>query len=133
MKGLFFEALRASNLTAIRNIVSLNRSLVTAKLFGYEGSDVYETIKNSKTKRCYNFTGNERDGFFYALHVAAEAGHKNLTMLLVKAGAEPAMLDYRGETAEQKCNGEAQHAFYELRGLVFQAIDRYVGTLDRTG
>lgn len=49
----------------------------------------------SKTKRCYSYTGQEKDGFFYPLHVAAEMGHKNLTILLVKAGADVHAVDYR--------------------------------------
>lgn len=82
-------------------------------MFGYEGTDVFEVIKNvsylndivsitsnaypmqSKTKRCYTYTGQEKDGFFYPLHVATESGHKNLTILLVKAGAEITLCDYR--------------------------------------
>jgi ankyrin repeat protein len=39
----------------------------------------------------------EKDGHFYPLHVAAEAGHKNLIILLVKAGADPLSTDYRWE------------------------------------
>jgi hypothetical protein len=35
--------------------------------------------------------------------------------------------------AEDKCNGDAQHAFYELRGLVFEAAERYLGAVDRDG
>lgn len=131
-KAMMFEALRAANLLAIRNLVTANRSLVTAKMYGYEGSDVFETIKNSKTKRCYTYTGHEKDGFFFPLHVAAEAGHKQLCLLLVKAGADPTVLDYRGRTAEEACNGEAQHAFYELRGLRFAASERYEGKVDRS-
>lgn len=46
-------------------------------------------------KRCYSYTGLEKDGFFYPLHVAAETGHKNLTILLVKAGADIQAVDYR--------------------------------------
>jgi hypothetical protein len=37
----------------------------------------------------------EKDGFFFPLHVATEAGHKKLTMLLVKAGADVSAVDYR--------------------------------------
>jgi hypothetical protein len=39
----------------------------------------------------------------------------------------------RGDIAEVKCNGEALHAFYELRGLVYQERERYEGRLDRDG
>ena len=49
----------------------------------------------SKTKRCYTYTGLEKDGYFYPLHVAAEAGHKTLTVLLVRAGADTLSIDYR--------------------------------------
>lgn len=39
----------------------------------------------------------------------------------------------RGRTAEEVCNGNAQHAFYELRGLKFEARERYQGKTDRQG
>jgi hypothetical protein len=87
----------------------------------------------SKTKRCYFYTGAEKDGYFYPLHVAAEAGNKALVLLMVKNGAEVEMQDYRGDLAESKANEEALHAFYELRGLKFEACDRYQGQLDRSG
>eukprot|EP01036_Dinobryon_divergens_P027146 gene27146-35870_t len=102
-------------------------------MHGYEGTDVYEVIQNSKTKKCYIYTGIEKDGFFYPLHVAAEAGHKELVLMLVKAGAEVNLTDDRGNTAEEKCNGVAQHAFYELNGLRFEASERYIGSTNRQG
>ncbi len=131
-------------------------------MYGYEGTDVFEVIKNvsvflisahnyldnllqSKTKRCYTYTGIDKDGDFYPLHVATESGHKNLAILLVKAGADVNITDYRyvkilfesyssvnlpfyrGCTAEDKCTGNALHAFYELRGLKYEAKERYQG------
>jgi hypothetical protein len=39
----------------------------------------------------------------------------------------------RGCSAEEKCTGNAQNAFYELRGLRFEAKERYQGKLDRQG
>lgn len=42
-------------------------------------------------------------------------------------------VDRRGRTAEENCNGNAQHAFYELRGLKFEARERYQGKTDRQG
>eukprot|EP00981_Chlorochromonas_danica_P003332 scaffold644_cov168-Ochromonas_danica.AAC.24 len=128
-KALLFKAIRASDLHIIRNILQANRSLLNAKMFGYEGSDVYE----SKTKKCYTYSGMEKDGFFYPLHVATEAGHKHLTILLIKAGADMTLTDYKGSTAEEKSNGQALHAFYELRGLKFEAKERYQGKSDRSG
>ena len=75
----------------------------------------------------------EKDGFFYPLHVAAEMGHKKLIILLAQAGADQTREDYRDDTAEQKCNGLAVQAFYELRGLRFEAMDTYEGQYDRCG
>mmetsp|Transcript_2478 Transcript_2478/g.2439 ORF Transcript_2478/g.2439 Transcript_2478/m.2439 type:complete len:381 (-) Transcript_2478:1174-2316(-) len=128
-----FESIREGDIPAIRNILQVNRSLLLDKIFGFEGHDIYGIIPNSKTKRCYTFTGNEKDGYFYPLHVAAEMGHKALIILLVQAGADQTATDYRGETAEQKVNGEGLHAFYELRGLRFQSEERYEGQFDRLG
>jgi hypothetical protein len=56
-----------------------------------------------------------------------------LVILLVKAGADVEQQDYRGDTAEIKANGEAIHAFYEFRGLKFEACERYHGQADRNG
>jgi len=132
-KRLLFAAIRACELNAIRSILQVNRNLIQAKMFGYEGSDVFEIIKESKTKRCYFYTGQEKDGFFYPLHVATEAGHKNLTVLLVRAGADVGSEDYRGCIAEEKCTGDAYHAFYELQGLKFEPVERFQGKTDRSG
>jgi len=132
-KELLFTAIRVSDLSAIRTILQVDRGLIQGKMFGYEGSDVFEVIKDSKTKRCYTYTGQEKDGYFYALHVAAEAGHKNLTLLFAKAGADIDAVDYRGSKAEEKCNGNAKFAFYELNGLKFESSERYQGKVDREG
>ena len=37
----------ACELNAIRNVLHVNRNLVQSKLYGYEGSDVFEVIKNA--------------------------------------------------------------------------------------
>jgi hypothetical protein len=39
----------------------------------------------------------------------------------------------RGCVAEEKCTGNAMHAYYELRGLKFEAKDRYQGKFDKNG
>lgn len=41
----------------------------------------------------------EKDGYFYPLHVATEAGHKVLTIKLVNAGADIDTTDYRYDCA----------------------------------
>lgn len=48
----------------------------------------------NKSKSCYFYTGQEKNGFFYPLHVACEAGHKNLAILLVRAGADVNAVDH---------------------------------------
>ena len=50
----------------------------------------------SKTNRCYTYTGLEKDGFFYPLHVASESANKLLVLMLAKAGADSSNTDYRG-------------------------------------
>ena len=102
---------------AIKNILKVDRTLLQEKMFGYEGTDVYNAVPISRTKRCYTYTGTEKSGYFFPLHVVSEAGHKMLLFSLVKAGVNVNDLDYRGETAEQRANGEALYAFYELQGL----------------
>ncbi len=44
-----YSAYTACELNAIRNVLQVNRGLVHSKLFGYEGSDVFEVIKNVST------------------------------------------------------------------------------------
>jgi hypothetical protein len=123
----------AGDIPAVRNLVSSDPSLLNQKMFGFEGHDVYGTVPESKSGRCYSYTGVEKDGFFFPLHVAAEMGHKKLVILLVQAGADQTRPDYRDELPEAKCNGTAAHAFYELRGLRFEAVDSYEGQYDRFG
>ena len=86
-------------------------------MFGYEGTDVYNAVPISTTKRCYTYTGTEKSGYFYPLHVVAEAGHKMLLLSVLKAGVNIDNVDYRGETAEERANGDAVFAFYELQGF----------------
>mgnify|MGYP003385669289 CR=1 FL=1 len=55
-KRLLFDALRAGNLAAIRNLFATNRTLLATKLGGYEGADVYETIPNVNLAHiCHQF------------------------------------------------------------------------------
>jgi len=106
--------------------------MVNCKLFGYEGADIYATSE-SITNRCYTYTGRETDGYFYPLHLAAELGSKHVVQLLLKLNANPNYYDYKNCLAENKCNGNAVHAFYEAKGLKFESIDRYEGEYDRNG
>lgn len=45
-KIALFGALRECNLPTISIILQANRALINSKLFGYEGSDVFNRIKN---------------------------------------------------------------------------------------
>lgn len=40
---------------------------------------------------------------------------------------------HRGLVAEERCTGNARHAFFELQGLKYEATERYVGKTDRAG
>mmetsp|Transcript_24049 Transcript_24049/g.40884 ORF Transcript_24049/g.40884 Transcript_24049/m.40884 type:complete len:669 (-) Transcript_24049:93-2099(-) len=130
---LWHESLLAGDISAARNIVSQDPALLNSRMYGFEGHDVYGVVPDNKSGRCYTYTGEEKDGYFYPLHVAAEMGHKKLVILLVQAGADQTSTDYRDDIAENKCNGNAVHAFYELRGLKFEEIEEYEGQYDRHG
>ena len=106
--------------------------MVNNKLYGYEGADIYATAE-SISNRCYTYTGRETDGFFYPLHVAASLGSKTIVQILLKFGANPSYYDYKDCLPESKCNGTAIHAFYESKGLKFEASDRYEGEYDQYG
>lgn len=49
------------NIPTIKNILQINRSLVTAKMFGFEGADVYEVIKNVSIEFIMLFLSHEFD------------------------------------------------------------------------
>ena len=132
MKELAFACLRAGHIEGVRNLLSVNPSLLLDPFYGYEGADTKGVIK-APSNRVYTYTGVKRDGYFTPLHVAAEGGNKLMTMLLLQAGADKTVLDYRGHTASEVATGTAVHAFLEMEGLVFSAHDRYEGTRDRRG
>ena len=46
MYKLHFLILTAFDLLSIRGILQANTALLTAKMHGYEGTDVYEVIQN---------------------------------------------------------------------------------------
>ena len=73
IKKLLFQSIRAGEVHAIKNILKFNQLLLNEKLFGFEGADVYGINPTSKTRRCYTYTGIEKDGYFYPLHIAAES------------------------------------------------------------
>lgn len=107
-------------------------ALISEPLYGFEGADTKGVI-NAPSNRVYTFTGQKRDGFFTPLHVAAEAGNKLLTMLLLQAGADKDAVDYRGHTSLDVATAKAVHAFYEMDGLKFESQERYEGAKDKTG
>ena len=140
VKLLLYVALNAGDVNAIKNIFQFNRDLLNGQLYGFEGADVYGKYPNSKTGRCYTYTGieekdkegNQKD-YFYPIHVAAETSNKILCLMLAKAGADLQLQDYRGHLAREVANGEAIHAFHELDGKVFEAYERFEGIKDRNG
>ena len=129
---LLFAAIRYSNLSSLRNILLHYKYIVNQKLYGFEGADTYGLL-HTASNRCYTYTGEEKDGFFYPLHVAAEAGVKAVVDFLLVSGADASNEDYRGKQPEEKANGEAILAFYENRGLKYEEMERYDGQFDRNG
>lgn len=45
-------AFLACDLHVIRSVLQVNRTLLNAKMFGYEGTDVFEVIKNVRVPPC---------------------------------------------------------------------------------
>lgn len=128
-----FIAARAGAVEQMQLMIQSDPSIVNAKLYCYEGHDVYGTLTKFGSKRCYTFTGSDKDGFTYPMHVAAESGHKEMVLFLQKRGADTDLEDYRHETAEKKANGRAKDAFLELKGLKFGAHERYEGENNKSG
>jgi len=81
----------------------------------------------------YTFTGNNKDGYFYPLHLAAEQGNKAIVKILLNNSVDTQILDYKGESAESKCNLDSINAFYEHEGLVYEEKERYEGKYNLQG
>ncbi len=107
--------------------------IIHQQIYGYEGADVYSINKNAKNGRVYTFTGNNKDGYFYPLHLAAEQGNKAMVQILLDSSADAKVLDYKGENAESKCNLDSINAFYAHEGLVYEAKERYDGKYNTNG
>ena len=128
-RKFLFDSLRAQSTENARAVLSLDGKLASQMMHGYEGSDIYADIIGGNG-RCYTYTGQEKDGFFYPLHVAAEAGSKECVQLLIKDfDVNCDLLDYREITAEAKCapGQPSRHAFFEMRGMFFEMRERYQG------
>ena len=88
LKQCLFDAIKALNIPLVRNVFLADRTLINCELHGFEGADIYNSIPDSRTTRCYTYTGVAKDGFFSPLHVAAERGDKYIIMLMVRAGCD---------------------------------------------
>lgn len=129
-----FWACRAGVEATVSSLLDDEPSLVTREIGAYEGHDVYGAVPIASNKRCYTFTGDEKDGYTYALHVAAESGHKQLVKKLVNTfGADRDSEDYRGRTASVVANAAAKEAFLELSGKQFAVVENYEGETDDQG
>ena len=129
-----FWACRAGVGDTVRALLEIEPELATAELGAFEGHDVHGAVPLAANRRCYTFTGSRKDGHTYALHVAAESGHKALVRALVDAhGADPGARDYRGRAARDVANGDARDAFKEFAGLEYDVRERYAGDEDENG
>lgn len=129
-----FWACRAGTEETVVALLGDAPHLATAEMGAFEGHDVYKAVPIAGNRRCYTYTGDRKDGFALALHVAAESGHKALCKRLVEAhGADTAAHDYRGRRADAVANGAAKEAFLELAGKTFAAIESYDGEADDSG
>ncbi|KAH8059932.1 hypothetical protein JL722_4882 [Aureococcus anophagefferens] len=129
-----FWACRAGVGDTVRALLEIEPELATAELGAFEGHDVHGAVPLAANRRCYTFTGSRKDGHTYALHVAAESGHKALVRALVDVhGADPGARDYRGRAARDVANGDARDAFKEFAGLEYDVRERYAGDEDESG
>ena len=69
--------------------------IIHQQIYGYEGADVYNINKNAKNGRVYTFTGNDKDGYFYPLHLAAEQGNTAMVQILLDNSVDAQVLDYK--------------------------------------
>lgn len=132
-KQLMFDSIVADNIVAVQTLLRVNPLLLTTPLYGHFGRDAV------LDRPCYKYTGQKKQGFFYPLHAAADAGSKAICVLMLnmlksKGGGgqgqhcEHGDIDSLGQTAEQRATGHARDAFYEvLYGLSYAEAERYVG------
>jgi len=128
-KQLLFDSIVADNLVAVQNLLRANASLLTTPLHGHFGRDAV------RDRPCYKYTGQKKQGYFYPLHAAADAGSKAICVLMLKTlkesggeGQGHGDIDSLGQTAEQRATGHARDAFYEvLYGMSYAEAERYVG------
>jgi hypothetical protein len=112
-----FIALRANDVAFVKDLLAKHPSLTEVEFGVFEGSDTKDLMPQVKSKRIYTYTGDPDKGFCTPMHVAAEAGHKELVLYL--HGLDRFMFeieDYREKTPAEKANGEAKEAFLEMEG-----------------
>jgi cytoplasmic iron level regulating protein YaaA (DUF328/UPF0246 family) len=45
-----FESLRSGDISAIRNLLQVNRTLLNEKMYGFEGHDIYGSVREVSVK-----------------------------------------------------------------------------------
>ena len=76
-KQLMFDSIVADNIVAVQTLLRVNPLLLTTPLYGHFGRDAV------LDRPCYKYTGQKKQGFFYPLHAAADAGSKAICVLML--------------------------------------------------
>ena len=81
-------------------------------------ADIKGILPQVQKGKIYEYTGSCDRGFCYPMHVAAEAGHKDLVLLLHKQDGEQFdLMDDWDKIPEEKATGRAKEAFLEMKGF----------------
>ena len=132
------RAMERHAITGMRVIIEVHPEAINCQMNVYEGS-IESLDRKSKDRfqrwgrtKCYNFSTKSRDreSYAYPIHVAAEAGYKELVLFLASAGADVTLEDSAGFLPVDKANGKAKDAFLEMQGLSFDGYERYEGDMN---
>ena len=119
-----FYALKAKNLDATKDLLTIHPTLVDADL----GVDYRFDI--SKGRKHYTYTGDPDNGFCTVFHIAAESGSKEMILYLKTLSNDYDIEDFRDKIPSEMATGEAADAFLEIAGKKLEPYEYYVGDID---
>ncbi|GMI10960.1 hypothetical protein TrVE_jg5886 [Triparma verrucosa] len=131
----FFYALRACNFDLVKDSLQKHPSLIDVEFGVHIAFDTQNSMPLVKNHRIYMYNGDpDKEGFCNAMHVAAEAGGKDIVMFLHEIDGELFDTeDYREKLPGEIANGRAVDAFKEIEGKTFEGHEQFEGEEDEEG
>ncbi|GMH48445.1 hypothetical protein TL16_g00290 [Triparma laevis f. inornata] len=131
----FFYSIRANNIEIVKDALQKHPSLIEVEFGVHQAYDTQNIMPQVKSKRIYMYNGDpDKEGFCNAMHVASEAGCKDIVLLLHGIDGELYdSEDYREKIPGEIANGEAADAFKEIDGKTFEGHEQFEGEFDEEG